>query len=126
MICIGLTVKPPCQSVLIIIPVPDGALVGQYTTISVLSRLHHGGQSPHWTSRASSKQSLEWKIKLKDCRWVQKVARPISLRQLTVFGRSLTESRLISSANYVRNELPTRFVTCSSSDAKYNEVIDGC
>lgn len=27
-----------------------------------------------------------------------------------VFGRSLTESRLISSANYVRTELPTRFV----------------
>jgi len=39
---------------------------------------------------------------------VQKEARPISLRQLTFFGRSLTENRLISSANYVRNELPTR------------------
>lgn len=44
-------------------------------------------------------------------RWVQKEARPISLRQLTFFGRTLTESRLISSANYVRKELPTRFVT---------------
>ncbi|KAK3378287.1 dehydrogenase kinase-like protein [Podospora didyma] len=41
-------------------------------------------------------------------RWVAKEARPISLRQLMVFGRSLTESRLISSANYVRTELPTR------------------
>ncbi|KAL3422870.1 serine threonine-protein kinase [Phlyctema vagabunda] len=40
--------------------------------------------------------------------WVEKEARPISLRQLMVFGRSLTESRLISSANYVRTELPTR------------------
>lgn len=40
--------------------------------------------------------------------WVQREARPISLRQLTFFGRSLTESRLISSANYVRLELPTR------------------
>lgn len=40
--------------------------------------------------------------------WVQKEARPISLRQLTFFGRTLTESRLISSANYVRKELPTR------------------
>lgn len=40
--------------------------------------------------------------------WVAKEARPISLRQLMVFGRSLTESRLISSANYVRTELPTR------------------
>lgn len=41
-------------------------------------------------------------------RWVAKEARPISLRQLMVFGRSLTESRLISSANYVRTELPIR------------------
>lgn len=41
-------------------------------------------------------------------RWVAKDARPISLRQLMVFGRSLTEARLISSANYVRTELPTR------------------
>ncbi|KAH9909869.1 alpha-ketoacid dehydrogenase kinase [Xylariomycetidae sp. FL2044] len=41
-------------------------------------------------------------------RWVAKEARPISLRQLMVFGRSLTESRLISSANYVRTELPRR------------------
>lgn len=35
-------------------------------------------------------------------------ARPISLRQLMYFGRTLNESRLISSANYVRTELPTR------------------
>ena len=42
------------------------------------------------------------------CRWVAREARPISLRQLMVFGRSLTESRLISSANYVRTELPVR------------------
>ncbi|OAL04284.1 alpha-ketoacid dehydrogenase kinase [Phaeosphaeriaceae sp. SRC1lsM3a] len=35
-------------------------------------------------------------------------ARPISLRQLTFFGRTLTESRLIDSANYCRLELPTR------------------
>ena len=41
-------------------------------------------------------------------RWVQKEARPISLRQLTFFGRTLTENRLLSSANYVRKELPTR------------------
>ncbi|KAF4635548.1 hypothetical protein G7Y89_g2552 [Cudoniella acicularis] len=40
--------------------------------------------------------------------WVAKEARPISLRQLMVFGRTLTEARLISSANYVRTELPTR------------------
>ncbi|KAL9102025.1 MAG: hypothetical protein Q9163_002780 [Psora crenata] len=41
-------------------------------------------------------------------RWVQKEARPISLRQLTFFGRTLTERRLIESANYVRTELPIR------------------
>ena len=41
---------------------------------------------------------------------MQKPARPISLRQLTFFGRTLTESRLISSANYVRTELPRRLV----------------
>lgn len=40
--------------------------------------------------------------------WVAREARPISLRQLTFFGRTLTEDRLISSANYVRLELPTR------------------
>ncbi|KIW07363.1 uncharacterized protein PV09_02209 [Verruconis gallopava] len=41
--------------------------------------------------------------------WVQRDAKPISLRQLTYFGRTLTESRLLSSANYVRTELPTRY-----------------
>ncbi|KJY02288.1 pyruvate dehydrogenase kinase like protein [Zymoseptoria brevis] len=40
--------------------------------------------------------------------WVTREARPISLRQLTFFGRTLTEERLLSSANYVRLELPTR------------------
>jgi len=39
---------------------------------------------------------------------VQREARPISLRQLTFFGRTLTESRLLDSANYCRLELPTR------------------
>lgn len=40
--------------------------------------------------------------------WVQREARPTSLRQLTFFGRELTERRLIQSANYCRLELPTR------------------
>ncbi|ODM20911.1 hypothetical protein SI65_03964 [Aspergillus cristatus] len=40
--------------------------------------------------------------------WVEREIRPISLRQLTFFGRTLTEPRLISSGNYVRTELPTR------------------
>ena len=39
---------------------------------------------------------------------MQREARPISLRQLTFFGRTLTESRLKGSANYVRLELATR------------------
>ena len=32
----------------------------------------------------------------------------VTLRQLTVFGRGMTETKLIKSANYVRNELPVR------------------
>lgn len=40
--------------------------------------------------------------------WVSREARPVSLRQLTFFGRTLTQERLLSSANYVRLELPTR------------------
>lgn len=39
---------------------------------------------------------------------VARAARPISLRQLTFFGRNLTLDRLLDSANYVRTELPTR------------------
>jgi hypothetical protein len=44
-------------------------------------------------------------------RWVEREARPISLRQLTFFGRLLTDTRLLGSANYVRLELPTRYFT---------------
>ncbi|CAG8829592.1 9544_t:CDS:1, partial [Racocetra persica] len=33
---------------------------------------------------------------------------PITLRQLIVFGRNLTEERIIKSGNYVRSELPVR------------------
>ncbi|KAF2816305.1 alpha-ketoacid dehydrogenase kinase [Mytilinidion resinicola] len=40
--------------------------------------------------------------------WVQREAQPISLRRLTFFGRTLTESRLLDAANYCRLELPTR------------------
>lgn len=59
-------------------------------------RFSHSGDGPKWRP-----------VSVLD-EWVAKEARPISLRQLMVFGRSLTESRLISSANYVRTELPTR------------------
>lgn len=40
--------------------------------------------------------------------WVQRDARPMSLRQLGFFGSRLTDERLVSAANYVRLELPTR------------------
>lgn len=61
-------------------------------------------------SRLTSTSTPPWRpISILDD-YVQKEARPISLRQLTYFGRTLTESRLLSSANYVRTELPTRFV----------------
>ncbi|RMZ83988.1 hypothetical protein DV737_g1262, partial [Chaetothyriales sp. CBS 132003] len=43
-----------------------------------------------------------------DDTWVERPIHPISLRQLFFFGRVLTEERLLSSANYVRTELPTR------------------
>ncbi|KAK0651818.1 branched-chain alpha-ketoacid dehydrogenase [Cercophora newfieldiana] len=60
------------------------------------------------TRGSHSHGSAKWRpVSVLD-EWVAKEARPISLRQLMVFGRSLTESRLISSANYVRTELPTR------------------
>lgn len=49
-----------------------------------------------------------WKPSLVLDEWVQRESRPISLRQLTFFGRTLTEPRLIDSANYCRLELPTR------------------
>lgn len=65
-----------------------------------------GGLLLHWTSEDLT---LREETIAKKCRWVGKEARPISLRQLMVFGRSLTETRLISSANYVRTELPTRY-----------------
>ncbi|KAI0805570.1 branched-chain alpha-ketoacid dehydrogenase [Xylaria sp. FL0064] len=59
-----------------------------------------GQRHAHATAKWRPVQALD--------EWVAKEARPISLRQLMVFGRSLTEARLISSANYVRTELPTR------------------
>ncbi|KZV76305.1 alpha-ketoacid dehydrogenase kinase N-terminal domain-containing protein [Peniophora sp. CONT] len=40
--------------------------------------------------------------------YASKEARRLSLRQLVFYGRSMTEERLIQSANYVRSELPVR------------------
>ncbi|PVU93899.1 hypothetical protein BB561_002963 [Smittium simulii] len=41
-------------------------------------------------------------------RYISKDASKITLRQLVMFGRNLTEAKLISSANYVLNELHVR------------------
>ncbi|KAL1860324.1 hypothetical protein VTK73DRAFT_7377 [Phialemonium thermophilum] len=67
-------------------------------------------QSPHLPRLRASSQNHGpiWRPTAILDEWVAKEARPISLRQLMVFGRSLTEPRLLSSANYVRTELPTR------------------
>ncbi|KAJ5947606.1 hypothetical protein N7466_000621, partial [Penicillium verhagenii] len=59
-------------------------------------RFFSGAQPPPWRPSSAVDE------------WVERPIRPISLRQLTFFGRTLTEPRLISSANYVRTELPTR------------------
>ncbi|KAK2019422.1 alpha-ketoacid dehydrogenase kinase [Colletotrichum eremochloae] len=68
-------------------------------------KLRERGVSPSsWRFMSSS----NWRPVSALDEWVRREARPISLRQLMVFGRSLTESRLLSSANYVRTELPTR------------------
>lgn len=56
----------------------------------------------------STRSALSWRPSVALDDWVQRDARPISLRQLTFFGRTLTEERLINSANYVRTELPAR------------------
>ncbi|KAI1176135.1 branched-chain alpha-ketoacid dehydrogenase kinase [Nemania sp. FL0916] len=73
--------------------------------------LHHARADPSG-QRADGRRwthtTAKWRPMQALDEWVAKEVRPISLRQLMVFGRSLTEKRLISSANYVRNELPTR------------------
>lgn len=53
-------------------------------------------------------QSPRWRPATALDEWVERPIRPLSLRQLFFFGRTLTEDRLISSADYVRTELPTR------------------
>ncbi|KAF2095808.1 alpha-ketoacid dehydrogenase kinase [Rhizodiscina lignyota] len=57
---------------------------------------------------ASAHVEATWRPSTVLDEWVRRDPRPISLRQLTFFGRTLTEERLISSANYVRTEVPTR------------------
>ncbi|KIW29769.1 uncharacterized protein PV07_05557 [Cladophialophora immunda] len=65
-------------------------------------------QSCRWTSSQAGRSPPPWRPASTLDDWVDRPIRPISLRQLFFFGRTLTESRLLSSANYVRMELPTR------------------
>ena len=94
-----------------------------WSTRPLLSRRPVASATAPWRPAAVLDESVSrmaWKWRpswplLTVSRWVQKEARPISLRQLTFFGRTLTENRLLSSANYVRMELPTRFEPSSFS-----------
>ncbi|KKA29059.1 hypothetical protein TD95_002196 [Thielaviopsis punctulata] len=72
-----------------------------------LLRWSAGAKRGQATASASASSTAWRPISVLD-EWVSKEARPISLRQLMVFGKNLTESRLIDSANYLRTELPTR------------------
>ena len=76
-------------------------LRAQVQPVALKSRQLQGASS-------SSPTAPQWRPSAALDEWCQRDARPISLRQLTFFGRTLTEARLISSANYVRTELPTR------------------
>ncbi|KAF2646637.1 alpha-ketoacid dehydrogenase kinase [Massarina eburnea CBS 473.64] len=68
-----------------------------FVTRHCATRLFHGpAVAPTWRPSSALDE------------WVQREARPISLRRLTFFGRTLTERRLLDSANYCRLELPTR------------------
>lgn len=75
------------------------------------SRASGGRCRPHnhdWRSIATAANTPRWRPASSLDDYVVRPIRPMSLRQLFFFGRTLTEERLISSANYVRNELPTR------------------
>lgn len=70
---------------------------------SLTSQFHHRRHA-----HAAAAAAPAWRPSSALDEWVQREARPISLRRLTFFGRTLTEPRLIDSANYCRLELPTR------------------
>lgn len=67
---------------------------------------------PFATARYRSFRSsaiYQWRSSVVLDSYVEKPARPISLRQLIFFGgRNLDERRIIDFANYVRTELPVR------------------
>jgi len=67
--------------------------------------------------------NLRWRSSSVLDSYVDKPARPISLRQLIFFGgRNLDEARILNSANYVRSELPTRIARESPGGWASNKV----
>lgn len=73
--------------------------------------------NPAITPTPQLSPSLRWRSSSMLDLYVEKLARPISLRQLIFFGgRNLDEKRILDSANYVRTELPTRIARESSND----------
>ncbi|KAJ2731031.1 [Pyruvate dehydrogenase (acetyl-transferring)] kinase 2, mitochondrial [Coemansia sp. BCRC 34962] len=57
-------------------------------------------------------------------RYTSQEPKKVTLRQLVLFGRQLTEDKLIASANYVRTELPVRLAH-RISDFQYLPYIAG-
>ncbi|KAJ1888163.1 [Pyruvate dehydrogenase (acetyl-transferring)] kinase 2, mitochondrial [Kickxella alabastrina] len=57
-------------------------------------------------------------------RYTAQEPKKVTLRQLVLFGRQLTEAKLIASANYVRSELPVRLAH-RISDFQYLPYIAG-
>lgn len=74
-------------------------------------RLHAHAQPESGSSSFSPPVAspVKWRSTAVLDSYVEKDARPISLRQLIFFGgRNLDEKRILNSANYVRTELPVR------------------
>ncbi|KAF8540342.1 branched-chain alpha-ketoacid dehydrogenase [Trichophaea hybrida] len=71
-----------------------------FTAVSTNFRQHRS---------SSSTTTPRWRPSTVLDSYVERAARPISLRQLIFFGgRNLDDKRIINSANYVRTELPVR------------------
>ena len=60
------------------------------------------------TTKALTTAAPAWRPTIVLDEWVQKEARPISLKQLTFFARNLNLDKLLTSAEYLRKEIPTR------------------
>ncbi|PIA17417.1 alpha-ketoacid dehydrogenase kinase [Coemansia reversa NRRL 1564] len=70
----------------------------------------HSNSAQARMGSAQSRRSLQQKFyenRILD-RFTAQEPKKVSLRQLVLFGRQLTEDKLLASANYVRSELPVR------------------